>query len=242
MVDNTSDDIDSWRRVHRQLTLAIIQSRDNIAAELTKRRYLLEEMNRCKIQHTQRPTTWSSGGGTGLKAKKKAAPKKVPPPKKPTVAAAPIKSMPVPPRQIPKAVPAVSSGTIASVTATSAPKTAAAAAAQHNVSKGVGGDKGASSQIKTQQSSTEGKTVQTKVAANETADDANNQQQQQYSEITPQQLSQMYYPQAQYDQYGLGLATPEAMGLAFQMMQQMQEGGEEKDNAQADTNAEEKTD
>ena len=40
------DDIETWRDVHRHLTLAIIQSRDNVAAELAKRRYLLEEINR----------------------------------------------------------------------------------------------------------------------------------------------------------------------------------------------------
>jgi len=49
-MDQNTDDIDAWRRVHQQLTMAIVQSRDNIAAELCKRRYLLEEMNRCKMQ------------------------------------------------------------------------------------------------------------------------------------------------------------------------------------------------
>ena len=49
-MDQNSDDIDAWKRVHNQLTMAIVQSRDNIAAELCKRRYLLEEMNRCKMQ------------------------------------------------------------------------------------------------------------------------------------------------------------------------------------------------
>jgi hypothetical protein len=39
-------DIETWRDIHRHLTLAIIQSRDNVAAELAKRRYLLEEINR----------------------------------------------------------------------------------------------------------------------------------------------------------------------------------------------------
>ena len=49
-MDQNTDDIDAWKRVHQQLTMAIVQSRDNIAAELCKRRYLLEEMNRCKMQ------------------------------------------------------------------------------------------------------------------------------------------------------------------------------------------------
>ncbi len=43
---STDDNIETWRDVHRHLTLAIIQSRDNVAAELAKRRYLLEEINR----------------------------------------------------------------------------------------------------------------------------------------------------------------------------------------------------
>lgn len=46
------DDINAWRRVHRKLTLAVIQSQDNVAAEFAKRRYLLEEMNRCKMQNS----------------------------------------------------------------------------------------------------------------------------------------------------------------------------------------------
>ena len=49
-MDQNTDDIEAWRRVHQQLTMAIVQSRDNIAMELCKRRYLLEEMNRCKMQ------------------------------------------------------------------------------------------------------------------------------------------------------------------------------------------------
>lgn len=66
-----TDDLDTWRQVHRHLTLAIAQSRDNIAAELTKRRFLLEEVSRCKVQPTP-----NSGGGGGAAGKKKAAPKK----------------------------------------------------------------------------------------------------------------------------------------------------------------------
>lgn len=62
------NDIDAWRRVHRKLTLAVIQSQDNVAAELAKRRYLLEEMNRCKMQNQK----------SSVPARKKA--KKVPPP------------------------------------------------------------------------------------------------------------------------------------------------------------------
>ena len=77
-MDHQNDDIDAWRRVHRQLTMAIVQSRNNIAAELTKRRYLLEEMNRCKMQHT------TAAGVARGPTKKKAATRKAAPPKKAT--------------------------------------------------------------------------------------------------------------------------------------------------------------
>jgi hypothetical protein len=89
MMENVDDDIDAWRRVHRKLTLAVIQSQDNVAAELAKRRYLLEEMNRCKMQN-------SAAQKSSVPARKKASvvPKKVPPPtiKKETT---PVVSTPV---------------------------------------------------------------------------------------------------------------------------------------------------
>ncbi len=66
-----TDDIETWKQVHRQLTLAIAQSRDNIAAELAKRRFLLEEIARCKV-----PSITAGGGNVGSKGKKKAAMKK----------------------------------------------------------------------------------------------------------------------------------------------------------------------
>ena len=88
-----NSDIDAWRQVHRQLTLALIQSRDNIAAELTKRRYILEEMNRCKMQNTQ--SKYAPGSSSSSKAKKKAAPKKaVPKKEKSPVVAGKVKKMP----------------------------------------------------------------------------------------------------------------------------------------------------
>lgn len=65
--------MDAWRRVHRRLTLAIIQSRDNIAAELTQRRYLLEEMNRCKVLHIssqQKAHTPGNSASSTSKSKK----------------------------------------------------------------------------------------------------------------------------------------------------------------------------
>jgi hypothetical protein len=80
-MDNQDSDIEAWKRVHRKLTLALIQSRDNIAAELTQRRYLLEEMNRSKVLNTttqQKPPTpgntisSSGSGSSGTKSKKTA--------------------------------------------------------------------------------------------------------------------------------------------------------------------------
>ena len=97
MDQNTTPDIEAWRRVHRQLTLALIQSRDNIAAELTKRRYLLEEMNRCKMQNNPTKTMpggsgSGSGGGSGAsKTKKKTPPNKKVVPKKGPASVAPNK-------------------------------------------------------------------------------------------------------------------------------------------------------
>lgn len=41
-------DIGTWREAHLRLTLAIAQSKDNISKELATRRYLLEEITRCK--------------------------------------------------------------------------------------------------------------------------------------------------------------------------------------------------
>lgn len=42
---SNEDNIEAWRRVHSRLTLAIIQSRDNIAAQKTKKRCIMEEMS-----------------------------------------------------------------------------------------------------------------------------------------------------------------------------------------------------
>ena len=62
-----TDDIVVWRQAHFRLTLAIAQSRDNIAEELTKRRYLLEEIHRCKAAPS------SQQGGSGVSAFKRKA-------------------------------------------------------------------------------------------------------------------------------------------------------------------------
>lgn len=72
---SADDDIDTWRDVHRHLTLAIIQSRDNVAAELAKRRYLLEEINRSPAGGPP-PSAAASGQGSvpaGKKVPKKAS-------------------------------------------------------------------------------------------------------------------------------------------------------------------------
>ena len=74
-MDIHDSDIDAWRRVHRQLTMSLIQSRDNIAAELTQRRYLLEEMNRCKALNNnmlQKSPTPGNTSSSSTKPKKAA--------------------------------------------------------------------------------------------------------------------------------------------------------------------------
>ena len=94
-------DIETWREVHRHLTLAILRSRDNVAEELAKRRYLLEEINRSPAGG---PPTVSSYHAGGRKMPKKAGASS-----KPTPAKAQIKSTvkkqhmnitPVPPKAI----------------------------------------------------------------------------------------------------------------------------------------------
>lgn len=59
--DSSDGDIETWKDVHRHLTLAIIQSRDNVAEALAKRRYLLEEINRSSTGG-QLPAASSSQG------------------------------------------------------------------------------------------------------------------------------------------------------------------------------------
>mmetsp|Transcript_30533 Transcript_30533/g.64328 ORF Transcript_30533/g.64328 Transcript_30533/m.64328 type:complete len:255 (+) Transcript_30533:70-834(+) len=66
-----TDDIETWKQAHRQLTIAVAKSRDNIAAELAKRRFLLEEIARCKV-----PSITAGGGNGGAKVKKKVTLKK----------------------------------------------------------------------------------------------------------------------------------------------------------------------
>lgn len=70
---SADDDIDTWRDVHRHLTLAILQSRDNVAAELAKRRYLLEEINRSPAGG---PPSSSAASGQGSASAGKKVPKK----------------------------------------------------------------------------------------------------------------------------------------------------------------------
>lgn len=77
-------DIDSWRHAHLRLTFAIVQSRDNIAKELAIRRYLLEEITRCKALPIPAPKksvsksksgAGGAAGGGDCKPKKKMASK-----------------------------------------------------------------------------------------------------------------------------------------------------------------------
>ena len=72
---SAGDDIETWRDVHRHLTLAIIQSRDNVAAELAKRRYLLEEINRAPAGGVASSTSTSTTVQGNLPSSKK-VPKK----------------------------------------------------------------------------------------------------------------------------------------------------------------------
>eukprot|EP00956_Cyclotella_meneghiniana_P033574 scaffold97252_cov23-Cyclotella_meneghiniana.AAC.1 len=65
-------DIQTWQQAHTQLTLAIAQSRDNISRHLTTRRYLLEEITRCKSHH--QPIASAKNKSEGNKAKKKTVP------------------------------------------------------------------------------------------------------------------------------------------------------------------------
>ena len=176
MTMDQSSDIDAWRRVHRHLTLALVQSRDNISAELAKRRYLLEEMNRLKMQSTQKSAP------SNLKGKKRVAPKIALPPE--------VATIPQP--------------------------TAAGAVVAPSASAGVViGGAGSSPDDKKEDSS--------KLDAGGAEDSHPTH----YDGITPQQMSQLYHP------YDMGVATPQQMDLAFQMMQQIKnasnEGGDDSD-------------
>lgn len=163
-----SCDIDAWRRVHRHLTLALVQSRDNISAELSKRRYLLEEMNRLKMQSTQKSAP------SNAKAKKKAAPTK----------------------------------------AATIPQPTAAGAVAPSAGVGIGGEGSSPDDEKEDSSKLD-------------AGGAEDSHPTHYDGITPQQMSQLYHP------YDMGVATPQQMDLAFQMMQQIKnasnEGGDDSD-------------
>jgi hypothetical protein len=202
--------IEAWRRVHRKLTLAIMQSRDNIAAELTKRRYLLEEMNRCKMQNN---TQKMPGTGGGAKAKKRASDtKKIPPPKKekvPAASDAALKAVsqlpqsmaePLANTSIGKSQPFMTPGmvhesTVASITAPL---------------MGIGNDFVASSQNHGELSMAGGG------AAGAYFNRANALQPN--LQFAPRQMGQMFYSTSPYGMYG-NMATPEQMGLALQMLQ-----------------------
>ncbi len=68
--DSSDGDIETWKDVHRHLTLAIIQSRDNVAEALAKRRYLLEEINRSSTGG-QLPAVSSQGKKSAAKSNTK---------------------------------------------------------------------------------------------------------------------------------------------------------------------------
>ncbi|KAL7510315.1 hypothetical protein ACHAXN_007261 [Cyclotella atomus] len=73
---NIQDDINTWREVHLRLSLAIASSHDNISKELATRRYLLEEITRCKA------LTVTPAKKNETKVKKKPSVKKEEEPKK----------------------------------------------------------------------------------------------------------------------------------------------------------------
>jgi hypothetical protein len=204
-------DIEAWRRVHRKLTLALMQSRDNIAAELTKRRYLLEEMNRCKMQNnTQKPSTPGTSGGA--KAKKRASvTKKVPPPKKekvPAASDAAFKAVSKMPQPMAEPLANTSIGTSqrfktpgmfyeSTVASNTAPL------------MGIGNDVVASSQNDGDRSMLGGGAA----GAYFNRADAL----QPNLQFAPRQMGQMFYSSSPYGMYG-NMATPEQMGLALQML------------------------
>lgn len=225
MMDQNPD-VDAWKKVHRQLTLALLQSHDNIAAELTKRRYLLEEMNRCKMQSTHKYASISSSSSSNnAKVKKKAAQKKVPPKKaSPAVAG--------------KATKVPSSSMLGNVSKASAPKSMATAKAPAPKSKAqpkLAGHKPEGGVIEGMAKTVSAPPSSTGIGVERSYHQLKDQSSQvlaeggdvalhpnpnlQYSGITPQQMSQMYFPPAPYGMYGsMGMATPEQMSLAVQMM------------------------
>eukprot|EP00581_Thalassiosira_minuscula_P007487 CAMPEP_0183710594 /NCGR_PEP_ID=MMETSP0737-20130205/6301_1 /TAXON_ID=385413 /ORGANISM="Thalassiosira miniscula, Strain CCMP1093" /LENGTH=283 /DNA_ID=CAMNT_0025938903 /DNA_START=93 /DNA_END=944 /DNA_ORIENTATION=+ len=250
-----NSDIDAWRRVHRQLTLAVIQSRDNIAAELTKRRYILEEMNRCKMQSTQKSAVNSSSSSSN-KAKKKTVPKKVAPAIKkekslviagkvkkpsPSVLADAKKSLPlkekpsktkIPPKvEVKPKVPIKLAGHKNYGVVTESAPTSSSKIAPSIVKK-VGGDSDGPSETK----------IEPLKPSKKDDSDGNevlHPNPQQFGGIIPQQLSHMYYPPNPYGMYGtmgMGTATAQQMELALQMMQHMNQSAvaeEEEDDDDA---------
>eukprot|EP00584_Thalassiosira_punctigera_P008831 CAMPEP_0172544536 /NCGR_PEP_ID=MMETSP1067-20121228/14669_1 /TAXON_ID=265564 ORGANISM="Thalassiosira punctigera, Strain Tpunct2005C2" /NCGR_SAMPLE_ID=MMETSP1067 /ASSEMBLY_ACC=CAM_ASM_000444 /LENGTH=234 /DNA_ID=CAMNT_0013331113 /DNA_START=136 /DNA_END=840 /DNA_ORIENTATION=+ len=217
-----NSDIDAWRRVHRRLTLALIQSRDNIAAELTKRRYILEEMNRCKMQNTQKAAPGSSNSS---KAKKKVAPKKAvlvaaKKEKAPAVVVA-GKVKKIPPSTMTSAHAAKFVPAIKANKAT--PKLQSKLGGQKN--DGVVNESGMASIVAPSAMGIGGGgSPDNQPRRGESDGGELLHSNTHFSGITPHQLTQMYYPPAPYSMYGnmgIAMATPEQMGLAVQMMQQI---------------------
>jgi len=201
-------DIEAWRRVHRKLTLALMQTRDNIAAELTKRRYLLEEMNRCKMQNNaQKPSTPGTSGGA--KAKKRASvTKKVPPPKKekvPAASDAAFKAV----SKIPQPMAEPLSNTSIGKSQPKTPGMVYESTVASNTAPlmGIGNDVVASSQNHGERSMLGGGAA----GAYFNRADAL----QPNLQFAPRQ---MFYSSSPYGIYG-NMATPEQMGLALQMLQ-----------------------
>jgi hypothetical protein len=229
-----NSDIEAWRRVHRKLTLAVIQSRDNIAAELTKRRYLLEEMNRCKMQiHSQKSSTPGNSGGVKAKKRVSVTKKLSPPPKKEKIVTAtadvalklatknsrpgtePLENTSIGKVQPFKTPGVVHESTEGSITA---PLT------------GMRYDRVTSSQNNDEQSVTGGGVA----GAHFNRADP----------LQPQQMALFYSssPYGNYGNMGLEMATTEQMGLALQMLQSNATLIQNQRNATIDGDSEEEGD
>ena len=196
-----------------------MQSCDNITAEMTKRRYLLEEMNRCKMQNTPKsascnakkrnpppiklaPTKNERRIRTAPSGKEKSLPSAVPVPRK-----ASSKIGEQPKLKDNKHDGAVTNSTLASKVTVVPRRTAAA---------GVESERPSPNKRKN--------TAQANGSARGPKGGEMLRPKQQLAGITPQ----MYYPSVPYGVYGninrtigMDMATSQQMELAFQMMQQI---------------------
>lgn len=217
-------DIDAWKRVHSKLTLALIQSCDNITAEMTKRRYLLEEMNRCKMQNTPKLASYSA-------KKRNLPPIKVVPTKNErkirtassSTAVGKEKSLP---SAIPVPVPRKASSKIGEQPKFKDNKNDGAVTKSILASKVVVPRRTPAAGVESESLSPNKRkiTAQDNGNARDPKGGEMLRPKQQLAGITPP----MYYPSVPYGVYGninrtigMDMATSQQMELAFQMMQQI---------------------